>query len=69
METYGADCLNKSLEKKELVTLAEIGSIAKSLGALATTQEILNLALNYRGKIYYRTCHDTEVIEGKIFLL
>jgi len=63
METYGADCLNKSLEKKELVTLDGIGSIAKSLGARATTQEILKLALNYRGKVYYRTCHDTEVIE------
>ena len=69
METYGADCLNKSLEKKELVTLDGIGSIAKSLGARATTKEILTLALNYRGKVYHRICHDTEVIEGKIFKL
>lgn len=65
METHGADCLNKSLARGELVTLDGINSIAKSLGARATTQEILDLAKNYKGKVYYKTCHDTEVIEGR----
>lgn len=39
-ETVGANCLAKSLEAQELVTLPQISSIAKSLGALRPSEAV-----------------------------
>ena len=44
METQGSDCLARSLKEKKLVKLDKIATIAKSLGALAVTERLYQLA-------------------------
>ncbi|XP_053375571.1 serine dehydratase-like [Mercenaria mercenaria] len=43
METVGADCLNASLQAGKLVTLPDITSVAKCLGALTPASKTLEL--------------------------
>ncbi|KAK6192436.1 hypothetical protein SNE40_003905 [Patella caerulea] len=45
METVGADCFNKSIEAGELITLPDITSVAKSLGALTVSSRTFD---NYK---------------------
>lgn len=45
VETYGADSLAQAVEKKELVALPEITSVATSLGAPIVAQRALDYAL------------------------
>ena len=45
VETYGAESLAKAVSQKELVTLPEISSVAKSLGAPIVAQKALDYAL------------------------
>ncbi|KAL8927838.1 MAG: hypothetical protein Q9172_001211 [Xanthocarpia lactea] len=44
LETAGADCLNKSLQQGQVVTLPSITSIATSLGATRIAQKAFDLA-------------------------
>eukprot|EP00435_Cladocopium_sp_Y103_P019583 s23_g4.t1 len=44
-ETVGANCLAESLEAQELVTLPQISSIAKSLGALRPSEAVFERCL------------------------
>lgn len=44
METVGADCLNASLKAEKLVTLPDITSVAKCLGALTPSTKTIELS-------------------------
>lgn len=48
METKGADCYNKAIEKGQLVTLPAITSIAKCLGALTAAKTALELYKDFK---------------------
>ena len=51
METEGSNCFHEALKAKKIVTLESINSIAKSLGALSVSEELLNMALNQDFKV------------------
>ena len=46
METEGSNCFHEALKAKKIVTLDSINSIAKSLGALSVSEELLKMSLS-----------------------
>jgi len=64
METKGAESLNAAMQKKELVKLSGIQSIAKSLGTQQVAEQCLAKCLNHPGKVYSKVCNDTETIDS-----
>lgn len=62
METKGADCYNKAIEKGSLVTLPGITSIAKCLGALTAAETALEVYKKY--KIISVVVEDKEAINA-----
>ena len=63
METTGSDCLHQSLRDKKLVKLDKINTIAKSLGALAVTQKLIQLATEEH-KVLTRVVTDQQALQA-----
>ena len=64
METFGAESLNSAMEKRQLVRLDDIRSIAKSLGSKQVASAALKKSMEHPGKVYSKVCHDTQCIKG-----
>jgi threonine dehydratase len=57
VETEGANCMNESLKKGEVVDIGRISSIATTLGARKTTPELL--------EVFQRLCTQTFVVSDR----
>lgn len=67
METIGADCLNKSVQADELVTLPGITSVAKCLGALTPAARCMECVKEHT--IHSEVVPDREAIRACLSLL
>ena len=64
METEGSNCFHEALKAKRIVTLESINSIAKSLGALSVSEELLNMALNQDFKVQSHIVSDRDALSA-----
>ncbi|XP_048198852.1 serine dehydratase-like [Perognathus longimembris pacificus] len=62
METRGAHCLHAALEAGRLITLPDISSVAKSLGAKTVAARALECAQEY--KVVSEVVEDTEAVSA-----
>jgi L-serine/L-threonine ammonia-lyase len=68
LETEGADSLNTSVKRKELVTLDAITSIATSLGARRVAERCYEYATREGNNVVCATLTDSEAVLGCIEL-
>ncbi|GAB1603413.1 uncharacterized protein LOC115216536 [Argonauta hians] len=62
METKGADCFNKAIEKGEVITLPEITSVAKCLGALTVCKKAFENSKTFA--IHSEVVDDKDAVEA-----
>lgn len=67
METYGADSFNKAVKAGKVVKLDEITSCAKTLGALAVCQEVVDVS--QKRKITSHLVDDKTAVECCVLFL
>lgn len=64
METVGADCFNQSVKAGKLVTIPDITSIAKCLGALVASKRTMELYNSGKYKILSEVISDKEAVSA-----
>jgi len=66
METEGADCFNAAIQKKEIVKLEAINSVATSLGALSVLPRLFEMQQSKDHWIESGLVTDTQAIEATL---
>ena len=64
METEGSNCFHEALKAKKIVNLESINSIAKSLGALSVSEELLKMALSQDFKVQSHIVSDRDALSA-----